>query len=193
MTTQLLWQVISFLVGVSASFFVWWLTYHYWRPRVKFSEEMAEYILPSGESLFQSVIENNGKRDIIDLEIHVRIGIKGFLGVNQWAYHSVKSNASRVPVLSPGKMRRVRVFDTRDEIEFVDVPSRSIRDKIIACRSLRDVLALGTESSVMIHVFGYDSFSGSRKHYQSERYTKHSIRKGTFSGMNVVANKRFST
>lgn len=85
------------------------------------------------------------------------------------------------------------MYDTRDEIEFVDVPSKSIRDEILNCRSLREVLALGTESAVRIHVFGYDSFSGSRKHYQSERYSKHSIRKGMFSGMNVVADTRFST
>lgn len=109
MITQLLWQAVSSLVGIGASLVVWWLTYHFWKPRVKFSEEMAEYILSGGESLFQCVIENSGKRDIIDLEIYVRIGIKGFFGANQRAYHSVKSNASRVPVLSLEKKARSRV------------------------------------------------------------------------------------
>lgn len=191
MGNQLLGQGTSFLLGILASFVVWWLTYHFWKPRVSFSQEIAEYELPNRESFFQCVFENTGKRDIIDLEILVRVGIKGYLGTETWAYHTVRSNASRVPVLSPGKRRRVRVFDTRDDIEFVDLPSKSIREAIESCHSLHDILKLGNEAAVRVHVYGYDSFSGARKHFQSERYTQHSIRKGTFKGMDVVENKRF--
>lgn len=184
-------QVLSFFLGVAASFVVWWLTVHFWKPKVTFSLEMAEYVLPKGESFFQCAFENTGKRDIIDLEVQVRIGIKGYLGASGWAFHTVKSNASRIPVLSPQKQRRVRVYDTREATEFIDRPSKSLRDGIQSCRSLRDILLLGEDSSVRIHIFGYDSFSGVRKHFQSKAYSRHDIRKGTFKGLDVVENTRF--
>lgn len=184
---------ISFVFGALASFVVWWLTTHYWAPSIRFSPELAEYELPDDNSFFQCAFENYGKRSIIDLEIQVRIGIYGHLGANNWAYHLVRSNASRVPMLSKGNKRRVRVFDTREMIEFVDKPSISLRGDIENCQSLREVLQLGTDGALRVHVFGYDSFSGVRKHFQSEPYRLGDIRKGTFDGLNVVENKRFSS
>lgn len=184
-------HVLSFALGVLASFAAWWLTSHHWKPSIRFAPEMAEYSLECGQSLFQCALENSGKRDIIDVEIRVRIGIENFKGASGWAYHMVKSNSSSVPVLSPGKKRKVRVFDTRDEIQFIDQPSKSIREAIVTCESLRDILNLGANGSVRIHVFGYDCFSGARKHFQSPPYRLGDIRKGTFNGLDVIENTRF--
>lgn len=184
-------HILSFVLGVMASFSVWWLSVHYWRPSVRFSPELAEYELRDGNSLFQCAFENDGKRSIVDLEVQVRIGIKSYLGATDWAYHSVRHNASRIPLLSKGKRRRVRVCDTREKIEFVDKPSKSLRDKIENCRSLREILDLGEDGALRVHVFGYDAFSGVRKHFQSKSYRFDDIRKGTFDGLNVVENKKF--
>src|SRR6056297_791425 len=151
--------LLSFLLGMIASYFVWWLTAHYWVPNIKFSEELAEYVLSGEESFFQCAFENSGKRAILDLDVQVRIGVKGYLGAQGWAYHSVASNASRIPLLSKGKQRRVRIFDTRDGVEFNDVPSKSLRDAIGKCRSLREVFDLGSDGTVRVHVLGYDEFS----------------------------------
>ncbi|MEW2918619.1 hypothetical protein AB1A64_16265 [Ruegeria sp. ANG10] len=182
----------SFLLGAVSSLFVWWLIPRCWKPEVTFSEELVEYVLDGDESFFQCAFENTGSRDIIDLEIQVRIGIKGYRGATGWAHHLVKSNASKVPLLSPGKQRRVKIFDTRDPIEFIDKPSKTIREAIESCHSLRDVLELGDDGEVRIHVFGFDSFSGVRKHFQSKKYCDWEIRKGTFRGLNVVKNNRFA-
>ena len=160
-------------------------------PRIEFSEELAEYVLRDKQSLFQCAFKNVGKRDIIDLDIQVRVGIKGFLGAGGWAYHTVSSNASRVPQLAQSNERRVRVFDTREPIEFLDAPSKSLREEIEKCTSLRDVLQLGQDAAVRVHVFGYDAFSGARKHFKSGQYRENDIRKGTFTGLNVVQNSKF--
>lgn len=180
-----------FILGALASFGVWWLTARYWTPSIRFSPELAEYELSDGDSFFQGAFENCGQRSIIDVEILVRIGIEGHQDATGWAHHIVRTNASRVPLLSSGKKRRVRVFDMRDKIEFVDIPSKSLRAEIEKCSSLRDILKLGEGGSLRIHVFGYDSFSGVRKHFQSEPYRLRDIRKGTFDGLNIVQNKRF--
>ena len=181
----------SFFLGVLASLFVWWITTHYLKPNILFSEEVAEYILSNEESFFQCAFQNIGKRDIVDLEIYVRISIFRYKGATGWASHIVKSNASRVPLLSPNKNRRVRIFDSRDQIEFLDVPSKSIRTEIEKCRSLRNILTLGDDATVRVHVFGYDALGGSRKHFQSKEYRRRDIRKGTFNNLNVVENTRF--
>ncbi|NNE81475.1 MAG: hypothetical protein HKN18_14505 [Silicimonas sp.] len=183
--------ILGALLGIGSSGAFWWVQSHYWVPRIKFSEEIAEYELKDDQSFFQCAFENLGKREIIDLDIQVRVGIKGYLGATGWAYHTVSSNASRVPQLSQGNKRRVRVFDTRQSIEFLDAPSKSLREGIEKCTSLRDVLQLGQDAAVRVHVFGYDAFSGARKHFKSREYRKDDIRKGTFNGLNVVQNSKF--
>jgi len=183
--------ILGVLSGIIASLAVWWLLTHCWTPSIKFSAELAEYELPDGNVFFQCAFENDGKRTIVDLEVHVRIGIKGYKGATAWAYHSVRSNASRIPLLAKGKLRRVRLFDSREKIEFVDKPSKSLRNNIERCWSLREILDLGEDGQVSIHVFGYDSLSGTRKHFQSKPYRTTDIRKGTFRGLNVVQNTRF--
>ena len=73
------------LLGVGSSGAFWWLQAHYWVPNIKFSEEIAEYVLKSDNSFFLCAFENVGKRQIIDLEIQVRVGIKGCQGATGWA------------------------------------------------------------------------------------------------------------
>lgn len=187
----LIWPVLlGALLGVVSSGTFWWVQSHYWVPKIKFSEEIAEYLLKDDQSFFRCAFENVGTRDIIDLDIQVRVGIKGFLGAEGWAYHTVSSNASRVPQLSQGNKRRVRLYDTREQIGFLDTPSWSLREAIQECSSLREVLRLGEDAAVRVHVFGYDAFSGARKHFKSCQYRKNDIRIGTFNGLNVVQNSK---
>lgn len=183
--------ILGAVLGVGSSGVFWWVQAHYWVPNIRFSDEIAEYQLKDEQSFFQCAFENVGKRDIIDLEIQVRIGIKGFLGASGWAYHTVSSNASRVPQLAQNKARRVRVFDTREKTVFLDAPSKSLRERIVDCSSLREILQLGDDAAVRVHVFGFDAFNGARKHFKSRQYRVNDIRKGTFNGLNVVQNKRF--
>lgn len=78
----------------------------------------------------------------------------------------------------------------REKIEFIDAPSKSLRDKVQACKTLSDVLSLGKEATVQIHVFGYDSFSGTRRHFESKLYRNGDIRLGRYKGLDVVKNDK---
>jgi hypothetical protein len=185
-------NVLSFLLGFGASYLVWYFLQHWVVPGIKFAEELNKYELPAGRFLYRAAFQNSGTRDIIDVEVIVRIGVKEFMGATDWAYHSIKTNSSRIPVLSPGKRRIVRVFDMREPIEFIDAPSLSLRQKIVKCQTLVDILNLGTDGTVQIHVFGYDSFSGSRRHFESKLYRKGDIRLGRYKGLDVVENDKLS-
>jgi len=180
----------AFVSGCFASLSAWAITSHLIGPTVDFSEEIVDYETPSGARLFQCAFENAGKRSIVDAEIQVRFCINGFLGTKDKAYFSVRTNASRVPELLPGKGRKVRVFDTREQIEFVDIPSLSLRRGIESCTDLYEVFMLSRGSYLRVHVFGYDSFTGVRKHFKSPQYNLGDIWKGRFDGLDVVEDER---
>ena len=184
----------GFLLGLVASFLIWWLTQHYLVPEVRFAEELTKRKVPSGGHYYQCAFENIGKRLMVDVEIRVRIGIKEHLGATGWAYHEIRSNASRVPDLSHQQNNRrvVRVFDTREPIQFVDLPSLSIRQDIEACKTLEELLELGSDAAVRVHVFGFDAYSGARRHFASKSYRRHDIRNGRYKGLDVVADEKFS-
>lgn len=183
-------NLLSFLLGLGASYLVWYVLQHRVVPEIKFAEELNKYELPSGQFLYRAAVQNSGKRDIIDVEVIVRIGVKEFMGATGWAYHSIKTNSSRIPVLSPEKRRIVRIFDMREPIEFIDAPSLSLRQKIMKCQTLVEILNLGTDGTIQIHVFGYDRFSGSRRHFGSKLYRKYDIRLGRYKGLDVVENDK---
>ena len=57
------------------------------------------------------------------------------------------------------------------------------------CDTLNDILKIGSDSVVEIHVFGYDKFSGARQHHLSPRYCASDIRTGRFEVLNIVSDK----
>jgi hypothetical protein len=191
------WQLMmsvcaGLIVGIGSSFAFWWYMYHRIVPKVDFSLEIARRELRGGDTFYQAAFENSSKRKIVDIDIMVRIGVKGFKGATGWGFHAIRTNASKIPDLSSidESRRLVRIFDTRDEIQFIDLPSRSIRCGILSCRSLEEILRLGDNATIEIHVFGYDAFSGTRKHFSSKRYDKNDIRRGRFEGLNVVQDSK---
>jgi hypothetical protein len=180
-------SVVGLLFGIIASFIVWWLVTRVVVPKIRFSESIADYSLPGKHRIWLCQFENTGRRQCIDLEIVVRLAIKGFEGTEDIAYHTYSTNASRVPRLKPGERRKVRLFDTRECIRFLDVPSPTIRDTIQKQPRLNSVLVLGQDAWIVVHVFCHDGFSGSRKVYSSQKYRVGNIGKGTIKEMNVVA------
>ena len=183
-------STVSAVIGVLASLLVWWLPQHYWVSAVTFADELALYELPNGRFLNQCTFRNSGKRDMIDLEIVVRLSIFGFGGSEIWANHEIRSNTHRVPILAKGERRLVRLFDEREPIEFVTSPSQSLRLAIEKCATLKEILSLGVKSHITIHVFAYDKFSGVRKLFSSKKYSVRDIRRGRYAGLNVVQNTR---
>jgi hypothetical protein len=160
----------------------------------KFSDKIVRRDFGSGATIYQVAFANVGRRKMIDLEIVVRIGIDRYMGATGWAYHTIKTNASKVPELGAGERSRrlVRIFDTREPMQFVDLPSKKIRTALLACRTLEDVLKLSTDGTVQVHVFGYDKFSGTRRLLSSEDYRISDIVVGRLEGLKVVKDDRAS-
>ena len=51
---------------------------------------------------------------------------------------------------------------------------------------LEDVLLLGHDTKLRVVVFGYDSFSGARRIFESRLYGLNDIKEGRFKGLQIV-------
>lgn len=180
--------MLSFFIGFATSFFFWWLINHKWIPKITFADELARLEIDNENNIYLSAFENSGKRDVLDVSVRTRIGIKNFNGARGWIFFSIKTNANQIPVLDPKRRALVRVFDRRDGLDFVDQPPSGLRQKLVNCSSLEDIFNLCPEVTLQLHVFGYDKFSGARRHYSSPRYSKPNVRIGRYKGLLVVAN-----
>lgn len=184
--TNLFPHVSSLFLGVGSSFFAWWLLQHYLTPHASFSQELAKYKVPGGGTIYLSAFKNTGRRRMVDIEVIARIGVREYNGAAGWAYFSVRTNAARLPELEKNRRGVVRIFDDREELSFLDAPSKGLRDEVERCGDLEEILCLGIDATIEIHVFCTDSFSGTRRHMKSQEYNRLSIRNGRFRGLNVV-------
>ncbi len=179
-------HVISLLVGILGSYIVWWYINHKWIPSLDFGLEICKYAVGDKQALYVCAFENVGKRDIVDVEVVTRIGVRKFVGSGSWIYFSLRTNASQVPIIEPGRRALIRIMDEREVPVYIDQPPPTLREALAECRTLDSVFALAPEVVVRIHVYGFDSFSGVRRHYSSPGYFKKDIRAGKLKGLVVV-------
>lgn len=178
--------MMSLLFGVLSSFFVWWWLSQKWIPDVRFGPEICRYLVGNNEGLYVCAFENSGKRNIVDLEVVTRVGVKNFNEAEGWLHFSLKTNSSQIPVIAPKRRALVRILDQREACTYVDAPPPSLRKLVDSCNALEDIFAISKDVEVQLHVFGYDGFSGTRRHYASPKYTRHDIRTGRLSGLIVI-------
>ncbi|MBD0258163.1 MAG: hypothetical protein ICV83_20820, partial [Cytophagales bacterium] len=107
--------LISVITGIGASYFVWWITISRFVPKIKFADKIAK--VNTDENLsglrYRFKFENSGRRNIIDLEIIVRLRIKGLRKTlpnnNEIVYLSTSSlEYKKVAILRPVKKENKR-------------------------------------------------------------------------------------
>lgn len=184
--TDILPHLASLFLGVASSFFAWWFLQHFLTPKVHFSLELANYAVPGGGQIYLSAFCNTGRRRMLDVEVIARIGIKEFNGAKGWAFFSVRTNATRLPELGCNRRGIVRIYDDREALLFIDPPSNGLKKSINDCSNLDEILRLGSDATVEMHIFCTDSFSGTRRHFKSQQYNRFHVRKGRFKGLDVV-------
>ena len=179
-------HTLSLVLGALGSYVVWWLLNHKWLPTVRFGPEVCRYSVGQDQALYVCAFENSGRRNMIDVEVVTRIGIKKFNNSESWIYFSIKSNASQIPVIEPSRRALVRVFDERQPPVYIDEPPPSLRTKLDSCKNLEEILMLSPAVEIRLHVFGYDSFSGVRHHFASPPYSRKDVRSGRLKGLVVI-------
>ena len=193
---------IGFLFGIIASLLAWWFQSHLIVPNIQFSPNISK--IPSVDKKsgynYRIKLENSGKRSIIDIEIMVKLRIKGVGDFpNNWRVNYIPLEEMginyRIPIITRKKEKKSGHIITLDINEVVDFKKletlerypdnikRKAKEKTLL---LEDVLRLGSEANIRIEAFGFDEFSGARKFFKSKFYTIHEIKEGRFhNGLDI--------
>jgi hypothetical protein len=147
-----------------------------------------------GSVRYRIKVRNSGRRDAIDLSLKVRVYLPGRVVVKQPV--STNVNIVDIPVstdhlfvLGHGDNRILR-------LELSDIDNRHLDKQLAASLrrsddgSLEEVLKRYAGSYLLVQVLAYDSWSGARKYYRSQRHHAGDINDGYFKGLDVVARDR---
>lgn len=182
MYNSILINIINVLTGVVSSYIVWYLTFKILVPKIHFSNKISRVSTTENNSKYKYrfKFENCGHRDIIDLEIIVKLRIKG-LSVNfpeNWHVIYLPTstldykNVAIVRPISKKGLRVVLEIKTYESDYFKDMIFPSDIRTLAETKSLtlEDVMNLGKDSELQIFIFGTDEFSGSKKFFESKIY-----------------------
>ena len=75
--------------------------------------------------------------------------------------------------------------DTIIDFNFLDISNKNL-----PTRTLEELMNAGSDSTLQVIGFGYDSFSGTRKVFESKIYTINDIKLGKFdkNSLNILQN-----
>lgn len=195
--------LVSSLTGVVASFFVWWLTFKYWSPKLNICKTISKLSTDENKSKFKYRLkfENIGKRNIIDLEVIVRLRIKGvkkdfphnweviYLPTSSAEYKKVAivkhlSKKSKLRPILEIKSYECDYFQKNFFPEDIRVKSKNNE------LTLDDILQLGIKSEFQIMIMGTDEFSGARKFFESKIFGIDDIIEGNFDNKGVEVKEK---
>jgi len=196
--------LVSSLTGVGASFFVWWLTFRYLSPKLKLGKTISK--LPTNDNKskvkYRFKFENVGKRNIIDVEVIVRLRIQGINKnfPNNWQVIYLPTSSleyNRVAIVRPTTESRVRPI-LEIKLYECDYFQKDFFPEEIKTKSkngeltLEDVMQLGTRSEFRIIMLGTDEYSGARKFFESKIFDRNDIIDGSFD-INGIEVQRDNT
>lgn len=196
--------LVSSLTGVIASFFVWWLTFKYWVPKIRFSSKISKLKTKENKSLvkYRFKFENYGKRNAIDAEVIVRLRIQGLRKElpNNWEVVYLPTSSldyKKVAIIRP-ILKNNSKSNSEDNLKnnlraileikpyecdyftkdfFPEEIQNKAKEKTL---TLEDVLGIGKKAEFQIIIIATDEFSGARKFFESKVYTIDDIAKGYF-------------
>lgn len=187
--------VLGFLLGFVASFLVWLWVAHGIVPRIVFSDGISK-LRDDGESpgfKYRIKLQNIGRREAIDVETVVALvlhGMQTHSPRNSLTVH-LDHTWARIPIMRRRTGNRFIRVDPEHNNEFKSprFPAHIRQRAEAGTLTLEDVMGLGTKpASLQVTAFAYDSFSGSRKVFQSKKYRAIDIRSGAFQlqGLTIV-------
>ncbi len=179
---------ISSITGVAASFFIWWLTFKFWTPKINFASSISRLNTdenPSGIK-YRFKFENAGCRNIIDIEAIVRVRIQGLRPdfPSNWEVIYLPTSSldyKKIAIARPVSGKHVRpVFEIKaydcDYFEKPFFPDETRHLAEVNELTLDHILTLGTSANLQILLLGYDQFSGARKFFESTELSRQHIR-----------------
>jgi len=186
---ELLFLGLGALLGIASSGVFWWIQNHLLVPHLEFSPELSKKKNPYTKRgwMYRVKLINRGRRRAVDVSYVVKFAVRG-LHYDNLTWIPIPISSNHTPSIMARTGDRVLRFRT-DLMTSGDLPyfPKWITEKADAGNlTLDDLMSLDRSSKLIVYVFAYDEFGGARKMYSSKEYRQHDIRKGKFSGLNVV-------
>lgn len=161
--------MLGFVLGILASFGVWFFVERMLIPKLEFHEHVYVDRSEGGSPEYRIRYRNPG-RALIDLEFIVKLRIQGLRqqrpGLWRAIYIPVDDNRiPLVPRMSENQTRSVRLMVGEIEAKYHSSLPREARTVWDAVDPLSELLDTGSASELEVHAFSYDRFSGSREHH----------------------------
>lgn len=175
-------------LGILSSLTAWWLLFHVFVPTVSFSSFVSKISEPDQEPLvrYRVKLRNDGRRSMLDLDVRIEARIRGINPryPNNLTVVSVPVRGANVSTLGPKRSRIVTLLLGKLPETETQLLPRGIRQRAAAGElQLEELLCLGAEAKLRVVVFGYDSFSGTRRVFISQDYRLADIKTNRFKGL----------
>ena len=171
--------IMGFLLGVGASATFWYILYHRVIPTVTFFPKISVSDTsenPSGKK-YRIRFQNVGRRSMLDVELFAKLRIQGLAESepNTWRAIYIPIDDPRIPKVVSHRKSRKRLavqllVNSIDEAATACLPAELQLKRERNSLHLEDLMSLGSNTRLQIFCFGYDSFSGSRKAFESPEY-----------------------
>lgn len=192
--------IISSVTGVAASFIIWFFTVKVIVPKLRIGPLICKTI--SNETVsgvkYRFKFENHGCRNIIDVEVIVRLRIQGLNHDYPNNWEVVYLPTSTMNYVKLAIIRPVRTSHLRSILEIKTYECDFFRDRrfpqfiidmsINKTLTLEHVMNINNSTELQILIIGTDNFSSSKKFFESKVYRKKDIVLGRFAlhGLNVI-------
>lgn len=189
MIAALLSILIGIPFGILSSLIAWWILFYIFVPKVQFSNFISKVRTDETKCGFKYRIafHNSGRRNVIDAEVYVKLRIIGLKPEypNNSNVFALPLGYNHIPKIRPEK-RGIKHIIRLDVIKIDELTNSTFPDHIRQNfeenhKLLEDLMALGTDTTLQIFIFGYDEFSGTRKVFESKLYKASDIVCGRFA------------
>ena len=191
-----IWGLTGLVGGFIVSVAWWYLLTHRLTPAVRFGEQISVLEGPGGTPRYRiKILNTHRKRRVIDCSVYAALRFPGVRMYDQAPenLNSVKLDLSEdyIVQIAPGNSRVIRV-EAQTSIADAFARGSLILERLYpVCEqrgylSLADILMRSEGAYVVVRILCFDEWSGSRKYFESPRYTKSDLAYGPFKGLTVV-------
>lgn len=184
--------ITGFLCGLLSSIIVSFVWYKLLVPHIKFTNKICRYKSTSKDDVYTYKIKfrNIGKRSIFELKLYCVLYLQNLKSQNY--IHTVYLNLSYdfKPVfksrgkkaVNPDGLVRICLNDTNTRNEFIrPLYSAEIQYKAFSGKlTIEDLLKINDNAYIIFYIIGFDAFSGSKRLFESKKYTIDDIHIGKY-------------
>ncbi|MDB5226899.1 MAG: hypothetical protein JWN78_1092 [Bacteroidota bacterium] len=178
--------LISVPLGAFSSLIAWYILNHLIKPKIKFSDWISK-LYENNVPFYRFKFENNGKRNIVEVEITAKLRIKGLRFTNNWEVIYLPLDNNNIPIIYSIKSKNKILREVpRLELSIIEPRYYKFLSEVIVKRinsgniTLEELFSLGTHAELILIISGFDEISGARKTFCSEPYTLNRIKEGIF-------------